>query len=147
MRIDSRVRFTPDSSLLTTNKKREERTKHFSGLSDEQNWASCCDSACTSNGGSCQDNSNYCGGSYSSGKCGGPSSRQCCSTSSTGGGGGCKRVEFHFSETIDLTKYKNALLKLTLFLLCGKDFFVLSSLTLTVTAVTAHTAIILFIFL
>ncbi|CAK8683556.1 unnamed protein product [Clavelina lepadiformis] len=69
-------------------------------LSDEQNWASCCDSACTSNGGSCQDNSNYCGGSYSSGKCGGPSSRQCCSTSSTGGGGGSCTLQSYSSTYI-----------------------------------------------
>ncbi|XP_078739521.1 lysozyme g-like [Lampetra fluviatilis] len=41
-------------------------------------------------GGKCQVNSNYCGGSYSSGLCGGPNNRQCCIESQSGGSGtGC----------------------------------------------------------
>uniref|UniRef100_H2ZDV9 Peptidase M15C domain-containing protein n=1 Tax=Ciona savignyi TaxID=51511 RepID=H2ZDV9_CIOSA len=54
-------------------------------VSNSENWASCCDSACTSSGGTCKDNSNYCSGRYSSGKCGGPSERQCCSSSTSSG--------------------------------------------------------------
>lgn len=47
-------------------------------VSNEQNYQACCDTQCTNSGGVCQDNSNYCAGSYSSGMCGGPSERQCC---------------------------------------------------------------------
>ncbi|CAK8673884.1 unnamed protein product [Clavelina lepadiformis] len=53
-------------------------------LSEENQYAQCCDSECTNDGGKCQLNSNYCSGSYATGKCGGPYNRQCCSTSSTG---------------------------------------------------------------
>lgn len=52
-------------------------------LSNESTWSQS-DGACTSAGGVCQDNSNYCQGSYSSGKCGGPSTRQCCAKRGSG---------------------------------------------------------------
>ncbi|XP_078493975.1 lysozyme g [Ciona intestinalis] len=58
-------------------------------LSTENGYVSCCDSQCTQSGGKCQDNTNYCSGSYSSGMCGGPSARQCCSAASSGGAFGC----------------------------------------------------------
>nr|XP_002122335.1 lysozyme 3-like [Ciona intestinalis] len=66
--------------------------------SDVNNWESCCDSACTSISGSCQDNSNYCDGSYSSGKCGGPSDRQCCSKSTGGSSGSCSLLTYSTSS-------------------------------------------------
>ena len=44
------------------------------------------DGPCTSSGGACLVNSNYCAGYYSSGKCGGYNNRQCCSTGEPGGG-------------------------------------------------------------
>ena len=46
------------------------------------------DGPCTSSGGACLVNSNYCAGYYSSGKCGGYNNRQCCSTGEPGGGSG-----------------------------------------------------------
>ncbi|EFX85527.1 hypothetical protein DAPPUDRAFT_300287 [Daphnia pulex] len=46
-------------------------------LSNESTWSQS-DGACTSAGGRCMDNTNYCAGTYSSGKCGGPATRQCC---------------------------------------------------------------------
>ncbi|XP_061436645.1 lysozyme g-like isoform X1 [Lethenteron reissneri] len=58
-------------------------------VSNEQSW-SANDGQCTDMGGKCQVNSNYCGGSYSSGLCGGPNNRQCCIESQSGGSGtGC----------------------------------------------------------
>jgi len=57
-------------------------------LDDEEYYNDNTDSACDKAGGDCLDNSNYCSGYYSSGKCGGPSSRQCCVTGSSSGGGG-----------------------------------------------------------
>ncbi|CAG5095182.1 Oidioi.mRNA.OKI2018_I69.XSR.g14067.t1.cds [Oikopleura dioica] len=41
------------------------------------------DGKCTSAGGECKHNTNYCNGYYSSGLCGGGSARQCCKTGST----------------------------------------------------------------
>ena len=47
-------------------------------MQTENEWASCCDSSCTNEGGVCQDKSNYCSSRYTSGLCEGPSDRQCC---------------------------------------------------------------------
>ena len=55
-------------------------------MSNENYYNQYSDGACDTDGGNCLDNSNYCSGYYSSGKCGGPSSRQCCVTGSSGGG-------------------------------------------------------------
>lgn len=52
-------------------------------LSNEATWSQS-DGACTAAGGKCQDKSNYCVGSYSTGKCGGPSTRQCCAQRGNG---------------------------------------------------------------
>merc|ERR1711872_509482 len=59
-------------------------------LSNEQYYDQNSDGSCDKLNGNCLDNSNYCAGSYQSGKCGGPSSRQCCvpSGSSSGGSSG-----------------------------------------------------------
>ncbi|KAJ1081554.1 hypothetical protein NDU88_001734, partial [Pleurodeles waltl] len=50
-------------------------------IANDKSWSTN-DGGCTSKGGVCQLNSNYCDGSYSSGLCGGPTQRQCCSKSS-----------------------------------------------------------------
>ncbi|XP_035689900.1 peptidoglycan-recognition protein SC2-like [Branchiostoma floridae] len=42
------------------------------------------DGACSASGGTCKVTSNYCSGSYVSGKCGGPADRKCCVPSSGG---------------------------------------------------------------
>lgn len=58
------------------------------------------DRQCKAEGGKCQHNTNKCtGGSYSSGKCDGPSARQCCGGSSGGGGGSGKCNLVTYSST------------------------------------------------
>jgi len=56
-------------------------------ISNEQYYDQNLDGKCDKVDGNCLDNSNYCSGSYQSGKCGGPSSRQCCVPSSGSSGG------------------------------------------------------------
>jgi len=55
-------------------------------VSNEQYYDQYSDGSCDKVNGNCLDNSNYCDGSYQSGKCGGPSSRQCCVPSGSSGG-------------------------------------------------------------
>ncbi|XP_019648044.1 PREDICTED: peptidoglycan-recognition protein SC2-like isoform X2 [Branchiostoma belcheri] len=54
------------------------------------------DSSCAASGGTCKVTSNYCSGSYVSGKCGGPSDRKCCVPSS--GGGGSNSIGLSYSS-------------------------------------------------